>query len=174
MAYNVKPPATNFENVPVGTYGARLLGIGHAGTQEDTYPGKKPKLQDKVYFTFELDAYMTDGRPFTLSKDYTFTFFDQGNLLPVIEALLQRRMTVAEIEEFDITQLIGKGAMVAVGSPLRESPRSSLSAPWLAARAVWGPLPWAPWRSGRSRSVRSPSGRWPSAGCASSGCISTN
>src|SRR5262245_24616377 len=113
MAYIVTPPKSNFDTIPDGTYGARLYGIGHLGDQEFTYNGTT-KILEKVLFTFELDYYLADGRPVALSKDFTFTFYDQGNLLPAIEALLQRNVTDAETEEFDIEQLIGKECMVSV------------------------------------------------------------
>jgi hypothetical protein len=113
MGYNVKPPKSNFEKLAEGSYGCRLYGIGDLGDQEITYQGDT-KVQRKILLTFELDAHMADGRVFSLSKDYTFTFYDQGKLLPVIEALLQRKLSDAEFDEFDITSLIGKEGMMEV------------------------------------------------------------
>src|SRR5262245_51260897 len=96
MAYIVTPPKSNFDTIPDGTYGARLYGIGHLGDQEFTYNGTT-KILEKVLFTFELDYYLADGRPVSLSKDFTFTFYDQGNLLPAIEALLQRNPNIKAV-----------------------------------------------------------------------------
>ena len=52
--------------------------------------------------------------PFVLSKEFTASLSDKGNLRPVLEARRWKSFTEEELKGFDITQVVGKPCMIQV------------------------------------------------------------
>lgn len=116
MSTTVSKPASDFEQVPEGTFVARCYGIVFLGTQEINYKGET-KYQEKVVIQWELlddEGKTKDGKPFTISKTYTRTLDERGNLYSDLNAWRGKRFTAEELEGFDMTAVLGAYAMLQV------------------------------------------------------------
>lgn len=104
--------STSFTVVDKGTYPARLVQVVDLGVQEvQDYETKKNKLQNRVYFTYELpdETITINGveRPQWISKDYNVSYFESSDLTKVISVLNPEADTL-----FD---LLGHPCMLEVG-----------------------------------------------------------
>lgn len=100
---------SNFPIVPEGVYTARCFKIIDLGTQWVEWAGEK-KEQKKVMITWELlddEVKMEDGRPFAATKQYTASLDERGRLRPDLEAWRGKKFTDAELEEFDLKNVLG-------------------------------------------------------------------
>ena len=103
-----------FEQAPEGTqpavcYGAVLMG---------TLPSKfGPKKKIRLMFELHGDEKMKDGRPFSVSQEFTFSSNEKSALRIFIEDWRGRRYTTAELKELNglpISKLIGQSALVNI------------------------------------------------------------
>lgn len=116
MSTTVSKPASDFEQVPEGTFVARCYGLVFLGTQEVQYKGET-KQQEKVVIQWELldeEGKTKDGKPFTISKTYTRTLDERGNLYGDLNAWRGKRFTADELLEFDMVAVLGAYAMLQV------------------------------------------------------------
>lgn len=116
MSTTVSKPVSDFEQVPEGTFVARCYGLVFLGTQEVSYKGET-KQQEKVVIQWELldeEGKTKDGKPFTISKTYTRTLDERGNLYSDLNAWRGKRFTADELVEFDMVAVLGAYAMLQV------------------------------------------------------------
>jgi hypothetical protein len=116
MSTTVSKPASDFEQVPEGTFVARCYGLVFLGTQETQYKGET-KQQEKVVIQWELlddEGKTKDGKPFTISKKYTRTLDERGNLYSDLNAWRGKRFTPEELEAFDMMNVLGAYAQLQV------------------------------------------------------------
>ncbi|MDN4611454.1 phage replication initiation protein, NGO0469 family [Arthrobacter burdickii] len=116
MSTTVSKPASDFEQVPEGTFVARCYGLVFLGTQEVQFKGET-KQQEKVVIQWELldeDGKTKDGKPFTISKTYTRTLDERGNLYSDLNAWRGKRFNADELLEFDMVAVLGAYAMLQV------------------------------------------------------------
>tara|TARA_R110000824_G_scaffold3553_1_gene16966 strand:- start:42 stop:683 length:642 start_codon:yes stop_codon:yes gene_type:complete len=109
---------TKREIVPSGTHIARCYSMIHIGTIEWEYQGEK-KFSNKVRLSFELPNEMRDfggekEQPMVISKEYTLSLHEKSNLRKDFESWNGSGMSAAELKSFDITQLLGKAAMISI------------------------------------------------------------
>lgn len=114
---------TDYEIVPSGTHIARCYSMIHIGTIEEEYMGEK-KDRNKVRLGFEIPSEMRNfhrgvGKmprpmPMSISKEYTLTMFEKGNLRKDLESWRGKGFTDAEANSFDITKLLGVPCMISV------------------------------------------------------------
>ena len=108
---------TGYEIVPSGTHIARCYSMIHIGTIEEEYMGEK-KDRNKVRLGFEIPSEMrTFGdkeMPMSISKEYTLTMFEKGNLRKDLESWRGKGFSDAEANSFDITKLLGVPCMISV------------------------------------------------------------
>jgi hypothetical protein len=84
------------------------------GMHEEEYQGQI-KLKHKVRISWELSQeLMSDGRPFSIPKKYTLGLTTTGNLLPDLESWRGRAFTPAELQGFDLKNLIGVPCLLNV------------------------------------------------------------
>jgi len=108
-----------FELVPAGNHVARCYSMIEIGTEESEFQGKKKNLY-KVRITWELpnEKKVFDvakgEQPFSISKDYTLSMFDQANLRQDLESWRGKEFTDIEAKSFDIAKLIGVPCMLNV------------------------------------------------------------
>ena len=99
------------------TYPAVCIRQIDLGTQENKQYGK---LQRKIKFVWELIGTSNifdeakGPQPFIVSKEYTVSFGDQANLRKDVESWINRSLTEAELEDFDLAMLLGKPAFVTI------------------------------------------------------------
>lgn len=116
MSTTVSKPASDFEQVPEGTFVARCYGLVFLGTQEVQFKGES-KQQEKVVIQWELlddEGKTKDGKPFTISKKYTRTLDERGNLYSDLNAWRGKRFTTEELEAFDMMNVLGAYAQLQV------------------------------------------------------------
>lgn len=105
-----------FDLVPAGLYVARCYRLIDGGTQDVEWAGIAKK-QRKIRITWEIlddEVRMNDGRPFSLSKIYTNTLSEKGNLRKDLEAWRGRPFTNEELKGFDLTDIVGKYCQLQV------------------------------------------------------------
>lgn len=105
-----------WERVPEGTFIARCYQLMTIGTQTVVFKGET-KLQKKVIIGWELlddEAKMSDGKPFVISKTYTHTLNERGNLYADLNAWRGKKFTAEELEGFDLRKILGAYCQIQV------------------------------------------------------------
>ena len=115
--FMAKKTGGDFELPPEGTFQGVVFAVFDGGQQPDNF--KPGETIHKMRFGIELDeCYSTGqyaGQRMTRYPEYSVSLGDKANLLPVVEALLQRALTSDEKENgFDLEQLIGKNCQVTI------------------------------------------------------------
>jgi hypothetical protein len=114
MSLIAKNNQKEFIPLEAGTHLGRVCGIIHIGTLTDNIQGKDV-TRNRVQISFEIpEALKEDGKPHTISQEFTLSMHKQGNLLPFIESMLGKKLDKEETKEFDVSTLIGQTAMVNV------------------------------------------------------------
>lgn len=108
----------DFEQCPTGSHIARCIKLLDIGTQKGEWKGK-PTHTHKIIIGWELPtALMTEGenagKPFVVSKFYTFTISEKSNLRPDLVSWRGREFTTEEENEFDMKNILGKPCMLSV------------------------------------------------------------
>lgn len=101
MSFIVKAKEA-FEIAPEGLYPARIEQMIDLGVHKDPFNEGKDKRLVKIRFELSGEQ-MSDGRPFTISKDYPVSLHEKAGLRKVIKAALGRDLTADELKKgFDI------------------------------------------------------------------------
>jgi len=104
-----------FEQVPVGTHNATCYMLVDVGTHEETFEGDTKK-RHSIFIYWELnDSKMTDGRPFSIMKQYTLSLNEKSALFKDLCAWRKKRFTDEELKGFDLTSVLGFTCDVEVG-----------------------------------------------------------
>lgn len=115
--YIPQPTEGNFELPPAGTFMASCYRVIDLGTQQTTYMGQ-PKTAHKILVTWELhgDDRMADGRPFSISKRYTWSMNEKAALRHDLESW--RGVPFSENDfgpgGFDIQNILGKACLLTI------------------------------------------------------------
>ena len=102
---------------PAGVFAARCTRIIDLGTQTGEWEGKEKKTH-KIVFAFESAELMGDdqgefaGKPFLITTRYTASLGTKANMRKDLESWRGRKFTPAEIEAFDLHNILGKACMV--------------------------------------------------------------
>lgn len=112
-------PSADFEPVPAGTYLGICVRVIDCGTQPTRFDGK---FKHQVRLSWELPfEHMKDGRPFTISKTYSWTMHKRSSLRQHLEAW--RGQPFAEKDfgptGFNIRNVLGKSCMATVAQEER-------------------------------------------------------
>lgn len=109
---------------PAGTFPAICFRVVDLGRQKTTFSGET-KIQHKVMISWEIadaEERMTDGRPFTVHKQYTYSTHEKSNFRKDLEAW--RGVPFKESDfgpgGFDIKNLLGKECMLSIVHDERE------------------------------------------------------
>jgi hypothetical protein len=104
----------DFTPAPIGTHVARAIKLIDIGTHHGEYEGK-PNVRNQVILQWELPLeLMEDGQPFIVSKFYTNTLGEKGNLRADLKAWRTRDFTTEELMRFDLESVLGKPCMVTI------------------------------------------------------------
>jgi hypothetical protein len=109
----------SFQIPPEGNHLARCIRVIDLGTQTDAYNGK-PKKHHRLMIGWELPeekAVFDEERgeePFLVSKEYTLSLDERANLLHDLESWRGKGFSEAELDAFDISQLLEVVCMVNV------------------------------------------------------------
>lgn len=114
MSLIAKSSGKDFAPAPEGVHTVRCYRIIDLGTQEVNWQGKL-KQQHKILVNWEItNELQEDGRPFMISKKYTLSLGENAGLRKDLQAWRGRAFTPAELEGFDIKNLLGKPCMLNV------------------------------------------------------------
>ena len=105
-----------FETVPAGVYTALCYRVIDLGTQTTEFAGEV-KEGHKVMISWELfgeGARMTDGRPFSVHKQYKISLHEKSTLRKDLEAWRGKKFTKEELEGFDVSNVLGTACMMQV------------------------------------------------------------
>lgn len=107
----------NFELTPAGTFVAVCYRFIDIGTQANEYMGEQ-KIQRKVLLSWELaDELMSDGRPFTASKQYTWSMHEKAALRKDLESWRGKAFTDEDFDgpnAFNTKKLLGAPCMLSI------------------------------------------------------------
>jgi hypothetical protein len=93
MPLTAKAPQDNFELIPAGVYPATCIAIFDLGTQHSPTYG----ISERLIVTWELaEMKTTEGKPITISKEYTNSLHEKANLSKDLEAWRGRAFTTDE------------------------------------------------------------------------------
>lgn len=106
---------TDFEITPEGQYVGRCFKIIDMGTQTTTSM-YGVKDQHKVMVSWELldGPMMQDGRPFNVTQWYTVSLHEKAKLRIDLENWRGKKFTPAELEGFDLKNVLGAYCMIQV------------------------------------------------------------
>jgi hypothetical protein len=104
---------TEFEQCPAGSFAARCYQIIDLGHQTIEWQGTA-KVVPKVRITWELNEMMADGRPFSISKEYTASIGDKANLRKDLEAWRGRPFSSEELRNFSLENVLGAPCLLGV------------------------------------------------------------
>lgn len=108
---------SNNQDFPVlsaGSHIARCYAVIDLGTHEKVWQGEaKKERQLRVIWEVPGER-MNDGRPMAISRTYKASLNEKARLRKDIEAWRNKKLTEAEVDNFDITMLLGKPAMIGV------------------------------------------------------------
>lgn len=104
----------DFEQAPAGSHVGRCIKLTDLGTQTGEYEGKI-NHRNQVLVTWELpNEFMTDGKPFIVSKFYTNSLGDKATLRHHLVNWRGRDFTVEELDRFDLQTILGAPCMLSV------------------------------------------------------------
>lgn len=102
----------SFELAPAGTFVARCYRIVDLGTQySDFY--KKSSHKIRIYWELPTET-MSDGKIFSVSKQYTLSLHEKAQLRQMLEAWRGRKFTDEESAAFDLSRVVGQPCMLNV------------------------------------------------------------
>ena len=114
MALNATASGETYAVLSEGPHFARLVSIIDLGTQTSTGTWGT-KSQHKVRFMWEVlgDEKRTDGKPFTVSQEYTVSLHEKANLRQAIDSWVGK-LTESQAASFPLTSLLGKTCQLAI------------------------------------------------------------
>lgn len=99
-------------NVPDGLHPAVCIGVYDIGTHQSKTWGNWSR---NVVIVWELpEQLMTDGRPLTISRQYTLSLHKKAGLRADLEKWRNRPFTEEEVGGFDLLKLLGKPCQIQV------------------------------------------------------------
>lgn len=106
-----------FELPPAGTFTAIMYRFIDRGTQRSEFNGEA-RTRHEVMLTWELcGELMTDGRPFSISKTYTWSMHEKAGLRKDLEAWRGKSFSDADFEgpnAFNTKKLLGAPATLTI------------------------------------------------------------
>lgn len=115
MGFTVKNSGGNdFELAPAGNHVAICYSVTDLGFHEKEWQGTT-SMKRRVRVSWELcNERMKDGRPFSVSKEYTASLSEKANLRHDLESWRGRPFTEQELAGFDVFNVLDKPCMVNV------------------------------------------------------------
>jgi len=112
-----------YELTPADTHVGTCYRIIDLGTQMTPWKDERTgaqKRQHLVMISWELDALMSDGKPFNIHRRYTLSLHEKSALCKDLEAWRGRPFTDKELESFDLTTILGTSCLIGVAHKANE------------------------------------------------------
>lgn len=100
---------SEYQQPPIGEHKAVLVDIVLSKNEQTLYG-----IKDLLFFYFEIEAKMDDGRPFRVRKKFTHSLNEKSNLYKFLTKWRGKPFTAGE--EFDLNTLIGVGCTLELES----------------------------------------------------------
>lgn len=114
MSVLMPPESGNFEQPPQGSEIGVCVRVIDLGTQRNEYQGEV-SFKHQLLISWETpEARMADGRPFMISNWYTFSSHPKSSLRQDLEAWRGAAFKKGEIEQFDVSKLLGVGCLLGI------------------------------------------------------------
>lgn len=110
------PESSHFTPAPSGAHRATCIGFIDLGTQKTEYQGQTNHKR-LIRIRWELaDERMDDGRPFTISKRYTWSMSDKATLRKDLESWRGKPFERADFgpSGFDTKKLLGVPCLITI------------------------------------------------------------
>ncbi len=134
MGRFTKDNGGDFVPAPAGTHPAVCVELIDLGTQHSQF-GKK----NQVMIRWELvDEKMEDGNPFIVGGFYTNSLNEQSKLRPMLETWRGRPFTEAELDRFDLQNILGAPCLVSV---IHDKGKAKISGVSALPKAMPKPMP---------------------------------
>lgn len=118
-----KDEGTSFEPCPAGTHGARCVGFIDLGSHAQEYAGESKGPRRLILLTFEIPGERRDdGKPFLISKRYTWSVHEKSNLRKDLETWRSKRFAETDFGPggFDIRNVLDKACTITVNHTEKE------------------------------------------------------
>lgn len=115
-----KTTQKEYKVVPEGTHIARCYQIIHYGNVPNTHPLATFPTVNKIRLSWEFPEEMdtftpgSEPQPYSIHAEYTLSMSDKSNLKKVVEGWLGKKLTEAELVNFDAESLVGQTCMITV------------------------------------------------------------
>lgn len=103
----------DFIPAPAGTWSAICVDVVDLGIVEVTW-GKEAKRQHKIRIAWQIEERREDNKPFLVSKRYTLSLHEKASLRKDLESWRGRAFSDAELEGFDVENVIGISCYLSV------------------------------------------------------------
>lgn len=118
MPVLIKPSESKFAPAPSGPHPAACFRIVDLGTQDGSWQGKKNRKR-KVLISWELftEEKMNDGRPFIVSKTYTWSMSEKAGLRKDLESWRGKAFGEADFDPntgFRLQSILGKPCLLNI------------------------------------------------------------
>ena len=119
ISISAQASTSNVPKLEAGVYVARCYSMIHIGTAEENILGKTKRL-NKVRLYWELPSEMIiyneekGEQPRAMSKEFTLSLHEKSNLRKFLEAWRGKSFNQKELDDFELTNLIGATCMITV------------------------------------------------------------
>jgi len=117
-----RPDLPPFEPIPDGLQAAVLVNHFDLGFQA-AFVGERPK--HKVALLWELSERKSDGKRFTVSKEYTAILSDSSNLRLMLENWRHGPLSESELRGFDLGSLHGVPCTLELARKMKRNGRDT-------------------------------------------------
>ena len=110
---------TNKFLAPAGTHIAKCFKMIHVGQIDYLYQGE-PKKRNSLWVYFELpnelQTFNSDigEQPYSVNIEYNLTFYEAAKLFKHINSWRGKTLTPQELDDFEVSSLIGKSCMLTI------------------------------------------------------------
>ena len=115
--YLPQPTGGDYELCPAGTYIGVAYRVLDLGTQRSVFDGHE-KFSHKIMISWELpEELMSDGRPFSVSKRYTWSMHEKSALRKDLEGWRGVKFTDRDfgpVTGFNIRNILGKACLLTI------------------------------------------------------------
>ena len=136
------PEGMDFELAPEGNHLVVCYMVCDLGYHETEWQGVKNNKR-KVRLSFELSGTaMEDGRPFSISQNYTLSLSDKSNLRRDLQSWRGRAFTEQELKGFDLFNVLGKACFLnVIHTRSKDGTRTYANAASIASLPAGTPAP---------------------------------
>jgi len=103
----------DFTPCPAGLHHGICVDVVDLGVLKVAYSGHE-KQQHKIRIVWQVEDMMPSGKPYIVQKRYTASLHEKASLRKDLESWRSRPFTPAELEGFDLENLIGVNCQLSV------------------------------------------------------------